>query len=198
VLAAARPLVARPDNDFMYSSWLHAEHALRELDELAAALDGDLPLPAGQLGVVFAPTGPMHELAVSSGWSREFGTLASEVDDALAAAATRVELACSLCEKVAGTVWLESDAQVARASFTSRLWLAVAPRDRRRLRAALCDRDVAALFALEEELAPFWCPACAASYCGAHWTRWSVFDDDGWHDSIRGRCPQGHERMLED
>jgi hypothetical protein len=28
--------------------------------------------------------------------------------------------------------------------------------------------------------------------------RWSVFDDDGWHDSIRGRCPHGHERMLED
>jgi hypothetical protein len=140
----------------------------------------------------------MHELAVSSGWSRAFGDLANEVDDALAAAARRVEFACSLCEKVAGTVWLESDAQVARASFTSRLWLQIKPGRLRVLRAALRDRDVRALFAAEAELAPFWCPVCDASYCGAHWTRWSVFDYDGWHDSIRGRCPQGHERMLED
>jgi hypothetical protein len=198
VLAAARPLVARPDNDFMYSSWFDTEHALREVDEMAAALDGDLPLPAGQLGVVFAPTGPMHELAVSSGWSRAFGDLANEVDDALAAAATRVEFACSRCEKVAGTVWLESDVQVARASFTSRLWLQIKPGQLRALRAALRDRDVRALFAIEAELAPFWCPPCEAAYCGAHWARWPVFDDDGWHDSIRGRCPEGHERMLED
>ena len=38
------------------------------------------------------------------------------------------------------------------------------------------------------------------SYCGAHWARWDVFDqgDPAHHDSIRGRCPVGHERMLED
>jgi len=109
-----------------------------------------------------------------------------------------VEFACSLCDAVAGTVWLESGPRVARESFSSRLWLAVKPSRLPALRAALRDRDVRALFAIDLEIAPFWCPECEASYCGAHWVRWSVFDDDGWHDSIRGRCPQGHERMLED
>ena len=140
----------------------------------------------------------MHELAVSSGWSIEFGALADEVDAARAAAAARTEFACSLCEAVAGTVWLESDARVARESFTSRLWLAVNGGELTALRAALRAGDAAALHAVDLELAPFWCPECAASYCGVHWVRWSVFDDDGWHDSIRGRCPHGHERMLED
>ena len=93
---------------------------------------------------------------------------------------------------------MESDRQVARVSFTSRLWLAVQPRQLRALRAALRDADPAALYAVDLELAPFWCPKCEASYCGEHWVRWSVFDDDGWHDSIRGHCPQGHERMLAD
>jgi hypothetical protein len=45
---------------------------------------------------------------------------------------------------------------------------------------------------------PFFCPVCDKCYCGTHWKRWDVFDDDGWHDSIRGACPEGHERMLED
>jgi hypothetical protein len=182
----------------MWSSWRDRDHALGELDELSAALETGLPLPEHQLAVVFAPTGPLHELAVSSGWSREFGELADEVGAALADAAQRVEFGCSLCDAVAGTVWLQSKAQVARASFTSRLWLQVQRDQLRPLRAALRDRDARALFAVDRELAPFWCPQCEASYCGAHWVRWSVFDDDGWHDSIRGRCPHAHERMLED
>lgn len=59
--------------------------------------------------------------------------------------------------------------------------------------------DAAALHAMDFEVTPFFCPACEACYCGDHWLRHDVFDpDDGWHDSIRGTCPQGHERMLED
>lgn len=58
--------------------------------------------------------------------------------------------------------------------------------------------DPAALHALDPELAPFWCPACAKVFCGAHWTVVDVFDDEGFHDAIRGTCPAGHERMLED
>jgi hypothetical protein len=182
----------------MWSSWLDTEDALQELDEIAAALESGALLPAHQIGVVFAPTGPMHELAVSSGWSAAFGQIAAEVDAALAVAATRTEFPCSLCERVAGTAWLESDAQAARESVGGRMWMAITREQRRALQAALKTGDPAALFAVDLELAPFWCPKCAASYCGEHWVRWSVFDDDGWHDSIRGRCPHGHERMLED
>lgn len=117
---------------------------------------------------------------------------------ALALAAARTEFPCSRCERVAGTAWLEDGEKVARESFTGRMWLAVARERLTALRAALRDADAGGLFAIDLELAPFWCAACEASYCGEHWVRWSVFDDDGWHDSIRGRCPRGHERMLED
>ena len=182
----------------MWSSWHDTEDALQELDEIVAALTSGALLPAYEIGVVFVPTGPMHELAVSSGWSAEFGDIADEVDAALAAAAKRTEFACRLCERVAGTVWAGRDKGGACESFTGRLWMALQPGRRAALHTALRAGDPAALYAVDLELAPFWCPKCEASYCGEHWVRWSVFDDDGWHDSVRGRCPHGHERMLQD
>jgi hypothetical protein len=68
------------------------------------------------------------------------------------------------------------------------------------VRAALAERDVPAIFAFDFELTPFYCPTCDASYCSDHWDWWDVWDDEltGWRDSVRGRCPQDHERMLED
>lgn len=54
---------------------------------------------------------------------------------------------------------------------------------------------------LNLEAAAFYCPICDACFCTAHWKTWDVFDnDDGlmWYDSIRGRCPHGHVRMLLD
>ena len=66
--------------------------------------------------------------------------------------------------------------------------------------AALETRDPAALYAADLEFAPFWCPDCAASYCGRHWQVWPEFDpeDPGWFEEQRGICPRGHERMLLD
>jgi hypothetical protein len=68
------------------------------------------------------------------------------------------------------------------------------------IEAALAARDVPALFRLEPELTPFYCPTCDVSYCSDHWDWWDVWDDEwsSWRDSVRGRCPHGHERMLED
>ncbi|HEX5827110.1 MAG TPA: hypothetical protein VFY23_06295 [Candidatus Limnocylindrales bacterium] len=66
--------------------------------------------------------------------------------------------------------------------------------------AALADGDAAALHAIDPELAPMWCPACEAVYCASEWTTWQVFaeDDPAWFEELRGRCPDGHERMLLD
>ena len=58
--------------------------------------------------------------------------------------------------------------------------------------------DARTLHALDPELAPFYCPACHRTFCGDHWRRDDVFDEDGFHDAIRGTCPDGHERLLED
>ena len=66
--------------------------------------------------------------------------------------------------------------------------------------AALAAADPAALHRVNEEYAPFWCPDCAGSYCGHHWTTWLVWDPEfeGFLDEIRGRCPRGHERQIMD
>ena len=61
--------------------------------------------------------------------------------------------------------------------------------------------DIEGLYGFDLEVASFFCPTCRLCYCGEHWSRYNVFDDeDGftWHDSIRGCCPRGHERILED
>ena len=65
---------------------------------------------------------------------------------------------------------------------------------------ALEQADVRRVFDVNFELTPFYCPTCDASYCSDHWDWWDVWDEDwpSWRDSVRGRCPHGHERMLED
>lgn len=62
---------------------------------------------------------------------------------------------------------------------------------------ALSLGDPAALFAIDREFAPFWCPDCLASYCAAHWAV-EVTYDDGFYDAHYGTCPEGHRRMLMD
>jgi hypothetical protein len=83
VLRDAREFLARPDNDFAWSSWEDAASALRELDGLLARLgSGELP-DRSTLEVLFLPTGPIQEVSVSSGWGDEFLKLASRFDRAL-------------------------------------------------------------------------------------------------------------------
>jgi len=103
-----------------------------------------------------------------------------------------VVFTCSICGAVAGTVEV-AGGELRRESFTGVL-LRPAPE-------GPLPEDLAALFALDFELAPFWCPECAAVYCGEHWRTWMEFEDDpipARMDQIRGVCPNGHERMLED
>jgi hypothetical protein len=80
VLRDTRLLLARPENDFTWSSWENAEAALREIDALIALTsNGGLP-DRRQLAVLFAPTGPIQEISVNSGWSEVFLELAERLD----------------------------------------------------------------------------------------------------------------------
>jgi hypothetical protein len=86
VLRQARELLALPGNDFAWSSWKDGAAALAELDQQIAVIEsGDLP-PQLDLAVLFAPTGPMQEVSLSSGWANEFLVVADRFD----AAAERV------------------------------------------------------------------------------------------------------------
>ena len=82
VLSEVRALLSLPGNDFTWSSFADAETALHEIDTLAAEvrLRGEVPW---LLGVLFAPTGPIQEVALSSGWGDAFLTLADRFDAAI-------------------------------------------------------------------------------------------------------------------
>jgi hypothetical protein len=80
VLRDARRLLILPDNDFARSSWEGAPEALAELDRHIAAIEsGQLPRRL-ELAVLFAPTGPIQEVSLSSGWAYEFLSVAERFD----------------------------------------------------------------------------------------------------------------------
>jgi len=85
VLRACRALLARPENDYSWSSWQDEAAALEEVDSIAAAIERGEPLTRFW-SVIFAPTGPMQEVSLSSGWGDEFLPLADRWDAAMEAA----------------------------------------------------------------------------------------------------------------
>ena len=83
VFEAVRTLLANPDNNFAWSSWRDSGDALEEVDRILSALRSGV-LPSGiTLGVLFAPTGPLQEVSLSSGWGNDFIALAKRFDDAM-------------------------------------------------------------------------------------------------------------------
>jgi hypothetical protein len=109
---------------------------------------------------------------------------------------------CGECSNEAGVLRLRgpaTDALLIRTSFTSEMTEPVSEQRYARLRALLGRGDTATLYVEDPELTPFWCPDRARSFCGDCWQTTNVFDDEtGGLDCIRGTCPFGHERMLED
>ncbi len=119
---------------------------------------------------------------------------------------------CSLCGETAATVTLipldASHADVLQpgvatlviADFIGRSREQVGGEREEPLRAALEEKNAAALYELERLWAPFYCPRCRQAYCIHHWTVVPNFDDEfpGFYDSSIGTCPQGHRRKVDD
>ncbi|MBM4779347.1 MAG: hypothetical protein GQE15_16695 [Archangiaceae bacterium] len=79
VLREVRERLQRPGNDFTFSSWENQADALAELDLRIAELDaGNRP----DVSILFAPTGPLQEVAIHSGWGDAFLELANRFDAA--------------------------------------------------------------------------------------------------------------------
>ena len=77
VLKEARALLAMESNDFLWSSWRDQNQAIAEIDSIITALEnGSVP----DIRVLFAPTGPIQEVSLSSGWGSEFLELAAQFD----------------------------------------------------------------------------------------------------------------------
>ncbi|MET3116462.1 hypothetical protein AAKU64_000668 [Undibacterium sp. GrIS 1.8] len=72
VLKSAIELVAIPDNDFCWSSWKDREDAESEIQNLINIIEnGHLPEKV-KISVLFALTGPLQEVSLSSGWAETF------------------------------------------------------------------------------------------------------------------------------
>lgn len=77
ILEEARVLIARDGNDFSWSSWRDQDHAISEIDSIIEELkNGSVP----EIRVLFAPTGPIQQVSISSGWGNEFLKLAERFD----------------------------------------------------------------------------------------------------------------------
>ena len=80
VLESSIELLSLEDNNFDWSSWRDKEEALSELNSLLAMVQsGDLPERV-KISVLFAPTGPIQEVSLSSGWGDIFLKVAEYFD----------------------------------------------------------------------------------------------------------------------
>ncbi len=94
--------------------------------------------------------------------------------------------------------------QVVVTGFLGNTWL-LASNARRPVTSKGLDRaveaaDASALYDVDPEFVPAWCPPCAGSYCQAHWRLEVAGADDhpGWYEATYGTCPEGHRRKLDD
>ncbi|MGV3659885.1 MAG: hypothetical protein ACO1TE_06865 [Prosthecobacter sp.] len=85
VLHEARALLALADNDFVWSGWDDRTEGLVELDRFIEHLEHGRPFDRLNLSILFAPTGPIQEVSLSSGWGQEFCDVARRFDEAFAA-----------------------------------------------------------------------------------------------------------------
>ena len=83
VFEEARDLLALADNDFSWSSWGDFKTAALEIDGILGQLRRAEAPDILAMEVIFAPTGPMQEVSLSSGWADAFLDLASRFDAAL-------------------------------------------------------------------------------------------------------------------
>jgi hypothetical protein len=63
------------------------------------------------------------------------------------------------------------------------------------VREALLNKDTAALYNMNRDWAPYYCPECGVNYHESNWHSRYLNDS---YSVLEGTCPQGHKRILED
>ncbi len=81
VLRSAIELLSLPDNDFCWSSWENYDEALKEIESLIKSIKAGALPERLDVAVLFAPTGPIQEVSLSSGWGEAFLRVAEKYDD---------------------------------------------------------------------------------------------------------------------
>jgi hypothetical protein len=84
VLEETLELLSLKENDFVWSHWDNAEQAKAEIREHIVKLQDENYSGVKDLSLLFAPTGSIQEVSVSSGWGNRFLKLADKFDRAAA------------------------------------------------------------------------------------------------------------------
>ncbi len=159
-------LIQLPQNDFSWAGWENSADALAEIRQTSDRVrQNEMPFGGD---VLFAPTGPLQEVSLSSGWGHEFCAIADEFDLAMSAPddclchldpfsyleqQTRIgmdafyadvfEAACRRC----GQVWLRYQFEMESESRSGRWFLG----------AVEGEVTVSGAKAQLEDLAEYWC-----------------------------------------
>ena len=81
VLLSAIELLSLSNNDFCWSSWEDKKAAVEEINKIIVSIEnGHIPKRL-DVGILFAPTGPIQEVSLSSGWGDTFIKLADKFDE---------------------------------------------------------------------------------------------------------------------
>jgi hypothetical protein len=81
VLESAIELVSLPDNEFCWSYWESGEEAKQEMLALIASVKNSVLPEKVKISVLFAPTGPLQEVSMSSGWADAYLKIAEKYDE---------------------------------------------------------------------------------------------------------------------
>lgn len=81
ILYEAQERLRDPNNDFSWSSWRNAEAALTEVNQFIVQLKQNKLTSLLRLQTLFAPTGPIQEVSLTSGWGEDFLLLAQRFDE---------------------------------------------------------------------------------------------------------------------
>lgn len=81
-----RPHIVRRDNNFTWTGWQDAVEALADIDATRAALMLERPEGRKRAVLLFATDGPLHRLALDSGWDDVFWQISPRHEEPLMAA----------------------------------------------------------------------------------------------------------------
>ena len=85
VLESVRKLITMPATDVAWSHFDSKEEVIDELNEHVRRLQSNDFTNISELTILFAPTGDLQEIALSSGWAEEYLIVAESFDNAIKA-----------------------------------------------------------------------------------------------------------------
>jgi hypothetical protein len=80
ILRETQELLTRESNDFAWSHWRDAQEADAELEKYLRLIERRDYSQLFDLEVLFAPTGSIQEVSISSGWGQEFLSVVARFD----------------------------------------------------------------------------------------------------------------------